>query len=704
MSLSTNPFDGYGALVTGSRFIERTDALQAIEQRVLASREPGNLSIIGLPRIGKTSLVYHAMFEQELLPHTRNMLPIWLDCTSYEQPGSFFLALAQKCIEQVTSLGWSTNAVQRAADAALQEGISWSEGYARLQRYFQKLRLARPGIRIVCVLDNFDAAAELFKADPTHFASIRGLYENPSWRVTFVTISERPVREIELHAQSLPTLHVPFQEHYLTMYQSAEMQEYYARLSATGLIITDALSESIAWYAGEHPYLLARLGSQLVETWHENLQANVDDAFKHVEADFRAYYASLPVATPTRDVATGTDIDSLMKYGLIHQTPEGYEAFSPHFQAYMRETMPVTQAQLEDEQNDEFDEDWLDDGWQIELDDEKGQEEQFPAEDTSGAHVWSLGRETERTMRVALAARLEEKYGENWFDYLKQLHPTLKTKGATTLFDRCQVSMEREVKNWGAREYGSMLEYTSPQDLFALLLAEWEIFQPIFGEDPGYWKLCSRRLVEVRVLLAHNRDKSLRDFERKQAIHYYQKILTLLHDWRAATYGQGDQPGQIDLWSLWLETETALRSVVALALEKQYGEQWFERIEAAYAQDVVDQRIKEYCQRWREFRDREVTLFGFRRFQSYLDFAYPQEMFAIIFSVEWNTFRPIFRADQAYLLQLAQFFAKLRNPLAHHREEAIRGDDRQRAEDCCQELLAMLRNALGNVQEGETHA
>jgi len=62
MSLSTNPFDGYGALVTGSRFIERTDALQAIEQRVLASREPGNLSIIGLPRIGKTSLVYHAMF------------------------------------------------------------------------------------------------------------------------------------------------------------------------------------------------------------------------------------------------------------------------------------------------------------------------------------------------------------------------------------------------------------------------------------------------------------------------------------------------------------------------------------------------------------------------------------------------------------------------------------------------------------------
>ena len=161
---------------------------------------------------------------------------------------------------------------------------------------------------------------------------------------------------------------------------------------------------------------------------------------------------------------------------------------------------------------------------------------------------------------------------------------------------------------------------------------------------------------------------------------------------------------RIDLWFLWLETETMLRAVVALALAKQYGEDWFERIEAAYAQNALDQRIKEYCQRWRAFREREISHFGMRRFQNYLDFAYPQEMFAIIFSVEWNTFRPIFRADQAYLFQLAQFFAKMRNPLAHHREEAIHGENRQRAEDCCRELLAMLRNALEIAQEGETYA
>jgi hypothetical protein len=527
-----------------------------------------------------------------------------------------------------------------------------------------------------------------------------------------------------LLARGVPTLHVPFQEYYLTLYDTADMREYYALLAEGGVTISGALAERIEWYAGKHPGLLARLGSRLVETWLENSQVNVDDAFQQVEADFRAYYAlistywaALADAIHRPPTAQQADIDTLMRYGLIQHTPEGYEAFSQHFQAYVRETMPIAGVQQEDEDNEAFDEDWWDDDWRIEIlryaQDDRGatgdreQHEPVAAEDTSGARLWSMWRETECTMRVALATLLQEKYGENWFERLKQLHPTLKIKGETTFFDRCRVSLAREVKNWGAHAFGSMLEYCSPQDLFALLLAEWETFHPVFGEDPMYWRRCSRQLVEVRVLLAHNRDRSLHDFERRRAIEYYQKILALLHPWRAVKHEEGNaarSEGQVDLWSLWLETETILRAAVALALEKQYGQDWFERIEAAYTQDPLDQRIKEYCQRWRAFCEREISHFGMRRFQNELDFAYPQEMFAIIFSVEWNTFRPIFRADQAYLSQLGQFFAKMRNPLAHHREDAIHGDNRQRAEECCRELLALLRNALEIAQEGETHA
>src|SRR5581483_12372706 len=107
--------------------------------------------------------------------------------------------------------------------------------------------------------------------------------------------------------------------------------------------------------------------SQLIEMWHQNQQASVDDAFKYVEADFRAYYALLvgpPDAPNARreaidrlSTAQPSDgIDMLMKYGLIQRTPEGYEVFSRHFALYVRETMPVAEIQQADEEGEEFDE------------------------------------------------------------------------------------------------------------------------------------------------------------------------------------------------------------------------------------------------------------------------------------------------------------------------------------------------------------
>src|SRR5260370_41485896 len=116
MALSTNPVGAYDAPLSGSPFIGRKAALRIIEQRVLAVQEPGNLSIVGLPRIGKTRLVSHAMFEREFRPSTRTLLPLWLNLADYEHPEAFFPALAHTCIQQVPPPGLSTTAVQRPSD------------------------------------------------------------------------------------------------------------------------------------------------------------------------------------------------------------------------------------------------------------------------------------------------------------------------------------------------------------------------------------------------------------------------------------------------------------------------------------------------------------------------------------------------------------------------------------------------------------
>ena len=60
-----NPFASYGNIVYGERFIGRKDALRIFQNRIIRPREAGNLAIIGLPRIGKSSLVYKALIERK---------------------------------------------------------------------------------------------------------------------------------------------------------------------------------------------------------------------------------------------------------------------------------------------------------------------------------------------------------------------------------------------------------------------------------------------------------------------------------------------------------------------------------------------------------------------------------------------------------------------------------------------------------------
>ena len=69
-----NPFSDYGTIVKGNRFIGRKKEIGAIHNRVLESNY-GNIAIMGLPRIGKTSLAWNAlMCRKDELAESGNYL------------------------------------------------------------------------------------------------------------------------------------------------------------------------------------------------------------------------------------------------------------------------------------------------------------------------------------------------------------------------------------------------------------------------------------------------------------------------------------------------------------------------------------------------------------------------------------------------------------------------------------------------------
>ncbi|MBK6976969.1 MAG: hypothetical protein IPH28_07445 [Cytophagaceae bacterium] len=62
--MEDNFFAGYGKTVYGANFIGRDAEIKKIQQR-LFSKEFGNLSIVGLPKIGKSSFAYHSLLFQK---------------------------------------------------------------------------------------------------------------------------------------------------------------------------------------------------------------------------------------------------------------------------------------------------------------------------------------------------------------------------------------------------------------------------------------------------------------------------------------------------------------------------------------------------------------------------------------------------------------------------------------------------------------
>ena len=65
-----NPFSDYGQLIKGKRFAGRKLEMQAIRNRVLGASF-GNIAVMGMPRIGKSSLVWNALMpiKDEQISH-----------------------------------------------------------------------------------------------------------------------------------------------------------------------------------------------------------------------------------------------------------------------------------------------------------------------------------------------------------------------------------------------------------------------------------------------------------------------------------------------------------------------------------------------------------------------------------------------------------------------------------------------------------
>lgn len=487
-----NPFADYGTIVHGVRFIGRKNDLQVIESRVIRPHEPGNLAIIGDSRIGKSSLVYRAVMDRRDELITNRLLPIWLNLSNYDGASVFFRSLVENCIDKLEELNWLSPNIRQVATRALQDEMSWGERYNRIQRFFEKVRKA--DIRILFILDEFDHARHLFRGNISAFQGLRELSYRPEWRVSYIVISRRTIRDIELQAQAISTFDGIFHKHYLGMFNDYDINEYFKRLASVGIPDEISLREQITFYCGGHPYLLEMLGFELAEMFRDEQVVNVDKAARRLLPSFLTQYERMIdllreenafakilqiLIGPVVNVQWA-DIEKLLKYGFIKQDGQNnYIAFSGHFQTYLKII-----------------------------------ERQFDLE------FWPIWQQTEKALRQLIAKVMTKKYGDNWITSLEKAKSHLKD-----IFNRCREAQAREEKSFGNRASRDLLDFTYPGDLFAVLFAEWNTFKDIFGKDKNYWGQRAQLLSKIRNPIAHNRGESIPSYELQIADGYCKEIL-----------------------------------------------------------------------------------------------------------------------------------------------------------------------------------
>ncbi len=140
---------------------------------------------------------------------------------------------------------------------------------------------------------------------------------------------------------------------------------------------------------------------------------------------------------------------------------------------------------------------------------------------------------------------------------------------------------------------------------------------------------------------------------------------------------------EIPIWNLWSETETKLRYIVNLWLKEKYGKEWVAKFRKIQGKETFIASL-EYTQ------EREKRSFPDTYSQNLLDFTYPADLFDKFMRVEWKWFKEIFGKEATDWKQKFDVLAKVRNPLAHNKENILKDFERDEAKAYCKEIVEKI--------------
>jgi len=496
-----NPFADFGMTVSGDRFVGREEELRQIDSRLFGKGGYGSLALVGLPRIGKTSLLAEAVRRAKPRLKEIRAVVLRIDVGACRSIDDLFHIVIEDLVKGLQEETWSSPRVESRAARVLEHPIS---SFTNVRDVFRSVR--QDGVRAICILDEFDASRYLFAGAPQCFHWLRELCSNPDFKAAIVLVSKRRMQDVSRIAghdsDYWANVLMPLT---LRPFTPEETEQLGRRLKDFGVSVDQETVHEVEAVCGRHPYLLDAYSYYAWQRVSQGAQVGVEWFRTSIRGIVRDYYQQ--VITILRDASildkfiqvilgpqwnvVPDDVDAMIDYGVLSADNRlGLRSFSDAFDNYVR----IVEGSKE---------------------------------------IWPLWRDTEQALRDAIEARLQGRFGVEWQEEIRKARPKLGVK-----VDQCREMMAREQARFGARAATALLAYTYPMDLYDFMTVDWPALgEPLLGPDKQGWSIKFGVLAKVRTPLAHNRLEAVTEGERLQAAGICTEILERMRAYQSREGG-----------------------------------------------------------------------------------------------------------------------------------------------------------------------
>lgn len=337
-----------GKIATGESFIGRKAVVEEVSKRALSTGTYRALSMVGLTRVGKSSIVANAIKENEV--KEMGIIYVNLIMSEYNDFFEFWKAAAQQIQESVIFDFRIRDERMEDAFAKVASCLAEDENDILINTSVKLIlkRLCDHEIPLLIVVDEFDAARVVLKKK-SYFEMLRTIASSADFMVNMILISRRSLYVIEECTPENSTFHGVFQSMTIDVFSQQDIAEYYKLLTKYDIFLTDEDKDYLIYFCGYLPYLLSIVGYDMTENKIVGKSISVQDIVQKEYTNIIRYYDDvekqiaydhlmenlLAVLEKAPADCYADDVSPLLDMGIIYVNGGRYIAVCQHFTDYL---------------------------------------------------------------------------------------------------------------------------------------------------------------------------------------------------------------------------------------------------------------------------------------------------------------------------------------------------------------------------------